>query len=73
MSKALTKAIDEHKKTAAEMVRVLKRDYPEGGPIRWDRNGIHSGTVVMHSGGKRIKVRNERTGKEFWIYAYSID
>ena len=72
MSKALKKAVERHRKTSAEMVEVLERDYPVGAPISWDRHGVRSGTVVMHSCGKRIKVRNEVSGKEFWIYLYSI-
>jgi len=72
MSRALAKAVERHRKTSAEMIAVLKRDYPVGGLISWDRHGIHSGTVVLHSCGERIKVRNERSEKEFWIYLHSI-
>jgi len=72
MSNALAKAVQRHRKTSAAMIAVLERDYPVGGLISWERNGVHSGTVVMHSRGERIKVKNDRSGKEFWIYLYSI-
>ena len=72
MSAALMKAIGRRDEAEVAMVRVLEREYPVGAEVAWCRNGIHRGTVVMHSRGDRIKVKNERSGKELWIYCYSI-
>lgn len=63
----------ERRRSAEEVVAAtLKRQYPVGGGIKWERNGIHFGEVVQHSGHDRIKVRNKRTGNELWIYATAI-
>jgi hypothetical protein len=56
----------------AEIARVLKAEYPRNTPVRWKRNGIHEGVILAHSGGDRVMVRNARTNRDLWIYAYCI-
>ncbi len=72
MSRHLKKAVGREVSAAEEVVRVMERDYPVGSEIEWNRGGLHGGTVLSHSRGSRIKVRNERTGRELWITAYHI-
>ena len=69
---ALAKALELRRKAGAAISAAMKARYGEGAPISWDRHGIHSGSVVMLGHYDRVKVRNERTGKEFWIYANAI-
>lgn len=73
MSKALAKAIEARDKADDDITRILVQDYPVGDPITWDRNGIHTGVVVMHSSmGQQIKVKSSKSGKEYWIYCDGI-
>jgi len=72
MSKALVRALACRSKAEAEVGRVMKRDYPPGTEVRWKRNGIHEGVVLDNGYDDRVKVRNARTSREFWIYAYCI-
>lgn len=58
---------------AEKLVRIaLEWNHEVGSSICWERNGLHFGEVIQHSGHDRIKVRNRNTGKELWIYATSI-
>lgn len=72
MSKALARALKDRDKAETEVDRVLKRDYPPGTEVTWSKNGVHDGIVIMNGDGDRIKVRNQKTNREFWIYAYTI-
>ncbi len=72
MSKALTRVLDRRYKVNKEIERILRQDYPPGTRIRWERNGIHRGEVVMNCYSDQVKVRNARTGREYCIYAYCI-
>jgi hypothetical protein len=72
MSKALAVALERRREAEAEVERVLRRDYPPGTTLSWKKNGIHEGVVSDKASGDRIKVKNERTNREFWIYAYCI-
>lgn len=72
MSIHLQKALGRERNAASEVVRVMERDYPVGSEIEWERGGLHGGTVLSHSRGTRIKVRNEKTGREVWVTAYHI-
>jgi hypothetical protein len=72
MSKALARAIDCRDKAERRVDLVLKRDYPPETSLKWMRNGLHEGVVIQNGYGDRIKVKNDRTGKELWIYAWNI-
>lgn len=72
MSKALARALTDRSKAEAQVDRILKRDYPPGAEVVWKKNGIHKGIVIQNGYGDRIKVKNERTNREFWVYAYTI-
>lgn len=72
MSQKLTEAIKKMNLAESNAITVLKREYPVESMICWERNGIHRGEVLAHSGGHRVKVKNSRTGGELWIYMQSI-
>ena len=72
MSIALARALERERKAEDDVERVLRRDYPLGAQLKWKRGSLQSGVVLQHGQGDRIKVRNERTGREFWIYAFSV-
>lgn len=72
MSKRLAKALAERARAEKNIESALKKEYPPGAPIRWARNGVHSGSVILNGYIDRIKVRNERTGRELWVYADAV-
>ena len=52
----------------------IQKDYPIGSPITWEprHRSVAQGQVVDYGGAGRLKVRNEATGKEYWIAPYAI-
>lgn len=72
MSKALMQALAAERKAAAEVVKTLQRDYPVGAAVKWAKKGIHHGVVLDLGHGDQLRVRNEKTGNESWISAYTI-
>jgi hypothetical protein len=52
---------------------ILQMACPVGTRIEW-RRGAHpqTGTVLMHDHWRRVKVRNDNTGSEFWLHAHHI-
>lgn len=72
MSQKLAEAIKKMNLAESDAITVLKREYPVESVVCWERNGIHRGEVLAHSGGHRLKVKNSRTGRELWIYMQSI-
>ena len=71
----LTLALKARRVAENRVVTTLRELYPLESPIRWmhgTQNGICEGHVVMHCCYDRIKVHNERTGKDVFIYAYCI-
>ena len=51
---------------------VVRRTLPVGEPTAWVRNGKHVGVVILHGYKGRLKVRNNLTDREYWIYAFDI-
>lgn len=54
---------------------VAFEEYPVGSMIEWERAGhTQCGTVLglQFFNGLRMKVRNARTGKEYWITFYDV-
>lgn len=72
MSESLVRALDRRLLAERDVMEILRRDYPVGHRVAWERSGVHEGIVVSHGYDDRIKVRNTRTRKEFWIYAFHI-
>lgn len=51
----------------------IQRRWPVGSPITWSRHDhLQYGEVVLLS-GERIKVRNEMSGKCYWIDIYWVE
>lgn len=51
---------------------TIKASFPPGANIFWVmRGGQQTGTVVRPC-GDRILVRNDRTGKEYFVHAYVL-
>jgi len=60
-------------KAADKFHRELALTMQVGKPVRWEYNGYpQTGHVVMTGCGNRVKVENERTGKEVWITFYQL-
>jgi hypothetical protein len=55
---------------------VIHSAYPVGGEITWERGGhLQHGIVLSnstHGSGDSFRVRNSRTGKEYWIDFYNV-
>lgn len=65
--------VDAAEERAAKLMESL---YPAGEAISWERGGhIQYGTVLRTSGyrGGRFRVRNDTTGKEYWITFYDMN
>jgi len=45
---------------------------PPGARVAWHMNGRHVGVVIRNGYYGRVFVRNERTGREYWIGAYAL-
>jgi surface antigen len=46
---------------------------PVGKTVKWKRGEhVQTGEVVMTDNWERVKVRNAKSGKEFWLYAFHI-
>lgn len=72
MSKALALALERRLEAEKQVERVLRRDYPPGTRVTWKKSGIHEGVILDDASGDRVRVRNARTGREYWIYAYCL-
>lgn len=72
MSRLLTKTLTKLHKAEVHAEGVLRREYPVGERVRWERNGFHEGVVTQHGYALNIRVKNAKTEKEFWISAHSI-
>lgn len=71
----LTRLVKQGRLYEEELIRVIQAAWPVGSRITWNGKGPfpQSGSVVMHGYGNRLKVRNERTNKEYWIDFLLID
>lgn len=69
----LREALARRRQAERKVAEVLDLLYPPGAAIQWEVGGIRQrGIVVMNCYADRIKVRNERTNKERFIYASNI-
>lgn len=73
MSAALIVAHSMVRKASENLHKVLRQEYPINSKVRWVyRQHLRNGTVIEHSFGDRIRVRNDLTGKTLWISAYDV-
>ncbi|MGY3392969.1 hypothetical protein ACVWW6_005560 [Bradyrhizobium sp. USDA 3311] len=73
MSSKLVVAAAMRRKAEQNLHKVLREEYPIGGKVRWVYNGhLRNGTVITHSYGDRIRVRNDLSGATYWISAFWI-
>lgn len=66
----LEAALANRHKAEEAIEAVLKRDYPPGTQVVFD--GLHDAVVVSNGRGDQIKVRNLKTSRERWLYAYRL-
>lgn len=73
MSTRLVSRALENLREAEEHLRdAIEESFPAGTNIFWVmRGGQQTGTVVRPC-GDRILVRNDRTGKEYFVHAYVL-
>ena len=72
MSAALRSMLQKRRLAEEAVAEILKRDYRIGDDVEWTVNGVHFGKVVMHGYGDRVKVENEKSGRQRWITAAQI-
>lgn len=70
MSAALRTALVALREAERAAHDQMVGDYPAGTPIAWDHKS--RGVALDHGAGMRIKVRNFRTDRAYWIGAYRI-
>jgi hypothetical protein len=70
----LARSMDRLRAAERALGETLLREYPVGGAVCWLSNGptVRYGRVLMHGHGDRLCVRNELTGKSYWIGAYNV-
>jgi hypothetical protein len=73
MSERIRLLLDNRRAIECMIAKQIVRDYPIGEQIEWTNDGHrYSGHVVRHCHGDRLRVRNEKSGRERFIYAYQI-
>lgn len=74
MSRTLVAALEARRLNVALTQRILRDEYPVGGPIRWMRGSrTCTGKVLRHHPNlDRVRVENDRTGAKYWITAPDI-
>lgn len=61
------------RKASENLHKVLRQEYPIGAKVRWVyQQQPRNGTVIAHSFGDRIRVRNDYTGQTLWISATDV-
>lgn len=58
-----------------ELAEAIAITFPVDKAITWKRgrgDGSKYGHVVMHGDHERIKIRNDDTGKDYWITLYDV-
>lgn len=74
-AKRMIAAIKDVQAAERAAQEVAFEEYPVGGLIEWERGkGVQCGTILgLHfRNGLRLRVRNVRTGKEYWITFYDV-
>lgn len=58
----------------ANLGATIKTLWPEGSDVSWQKGRSTSPLIgtVIHTGDGSLRVRNQRTGKEYWISAYDV-
>lgn len=70
----LDKLIKRRERICEEIDRAWRKEFPIGCYVQWTIGHYRqSGEVVMHGHTERMKVRNERTGKEVWLDLYRVN
>jgi hypothetical protein len=73
MSAKLVVAAGLLRKAQAAYEKTLREEYPIGSGIRWVHNRhSRSGQVICHGYGNRLQVRNDYTGKTYWIRGHDV-
>lgn len=68
-----------HKRKAAiraagkELATYIERRWPVGSPVTWDEGGHLQYGEVLYLGRDRLKVRNDYSGRSYWIDIYNIE
>lgn len=66
--RTLQQLFDQRTRLNKDIDQAWRRVFPIGGAVSWVvGKNTQFGYVVMHGCIERLKVRNERTGKEVWL------
>ncbi len=69
---ALQKALERERSAQKNVSAVLKRHFSPGTRLYWKMGEHFQRGEVIYTGGQRIKVHNDRTGREYLINADRI-
>lgn len=72
MSRKLRAALDRLAKAHAAVATALREDYPRGAPIQWKTGQTTQSGRVIAAMARRVRVRNDATGKVYFINATRI-
>lgn len=64
---------DQIKSAERNLEAFIKRRWPEGSPIIWVKHGHLQYGEVIHSGIGSVRVRNDHTGKSYWVDIYWVE
>ncbi|NKE69857.1 hypothetical protein [Candidatus Manganitrophus noduliformans] len=63
---------DQQRSADRDLYDAIEKYFPIGASISWKRGGYRQEGKVIRTYDERIKVRNNRTKKEFWIHIYDV-
>lgn len=56
-----------------DAIALFNSTFPVSSSLSWEyMNSIQHGVVTQHGYGDRLKVRNQNTGREYWISHYHV-
>lgn len=70
---AIRSALDEVYAAQDKLARVVAETCPVGSTVRFSpRHKVECVGMVILNCGERLKIRNLNTGREYFIYAYTV-
>lgn len=72
MSMKIRKALENLRKASTRLMVAIEDELPPGTQCRYSRGRCWIKCTVVMTANRRIRVRNDKTGKEVWVDIYRI-
>lgn len=72
MAMKIRKALENLRKANTRLMVAIEDELPPGTKCRYSRGHCWIKCTVVTTGTRRIRVRNDKTGKEVWVHIYRI-